>query len=446
MRDLSKVDASQINDICKNILISLFTIIAVLVGSKLLPFYCSPIVGLLGAAFLFSVLHNNKLRGGVNCMLIPYALFFCLISYSFISILVNVFYIWGWMKVPDEFIFFNDPYIPTLWMNPIFFICLWVVYTRRRILRLCVDCRLNNGRHTERGVFGRILNAESRFQIKNLMFLFGALSMVVWAYYIIEYKDINTNAKDRYIFFWISVIAIVLDVFYFLYRYFNLYVDLKQNDELITPEELSEMSAKTYLRYYVICGNKVYLNPESEDATTPSKMGIDTPYFTRRSAAGVTTAEVQQTIRDMTGGKNGELRFFFGRKAPDISKHLVLRFFYFLDGKPEDYKDMNAPGDWYDFEEVKMVYNQNPDLMASMAMNDLTRLATIVVTEKTYNEEGRRRYKIKNYNPSFDLIDVRDSALDFHDDKWMKVSEFNVDKPFFKLRRLVKKLVAKTAK
>lgn len=440
MRDLSKVDGSQIYDICKNIVVCLLTIIAVMVASQILPFYFSPVVGLGGAAFLFSLLYGNKLRGGVNCMLIPYTMFFCLLAYSFISILVNVLYIWGWMHLPDEFIFFNDPYLPMLWFNPIAFLTLLVVYVRRKRLRLCIECRLNNGTHIDRGVFGSILNTESRVQLKNLLVVFGALTFIVWMYYCLEYQAINTNPKDRYVFFWVSVIFMIIDIMYFLYRYYNLYLDLKENNELISPEEMNDMTAKTYLRYYVICGNKVYLNPESEDATIPDHMGIDTPYFVKRAANGVTTPEVHQTIKEMTGGKEGELRFFFGRKTPDIAKHFVLRFFYFLDGKPEDYQEMNAPGGWFDFEEVKEVYNQRPDLMATLAMNDLTRLATIVITEKTYKENGQRRSRLKHYHPSFDLIDVRDSNINFQDDKWLKVSLFNADKPFFRLRRWLNRM------
>lgn len=435
MRDLSKVDGTQIYDICKNIIICLLTLIAVMVASKIFPFYCAPIIGLIGAAFLFSLLYNNKLRGGVNCMLIPYCLFFCLLAYSFISILANVLYIWGWLHLPDEFVFFNDPYIPALWLNPVIFFSLLVIYVRRRNVRLCIECRINNGSHIERGVFGTILNTESRVQLKNLLVLFGGLSVVIWIYYLSTYSNINTNDKDRFVFFWIPVILVLIDCIYFLYRYYNLYLDLKENDELISPEESRYMEAKTYLRYYVICGNKVYLNPESEDATTKSHIGIETPYFTKRSATGMTTPEVLQTIRDMTGGKDGELRFFFGRKAPDLAKHIVLRFFYFLDGNPEDHTEMKAPGGWFDFEEVKVVYNQRPDLMTTLAMNDLTRLATIVVTEKTYDERGRRRNKIKHYHPSFDLIDVRNSNLNFQDDTWIKIAEFNADKPFYKIRK-----------
>lgn len=446
MQDISKVSVTQVFSLWKNVSLGILTLIAVIVGSELLPFYFAPVVGLLGASFLYSILYNNKLRGGTSCMLIPYTLFFCLISYSFISILVNVLYIWGWMRVPDEFIFFNDPYFPTLWMNPIGFLTFLVVYLRRNKLRICVECSVTNGSHQARGVFGSIMNSEKKFQLKNMMMVAGALTVVVWAYYLIEYQSINANGKDHYIFFWITLIALVLDLIYFLYRYYNLYLDLKENNELLSQDEIREMTNKTYLRFYVICGNKIYMDPEMQDLTNPIHFGMDTPFFTKRSASRITTTEVKEIIKDLTGGKEGELRLFFGQNAPDLEKHSVLRYFYFLDGNPEDYTDMNAHGQWMDFEDVKFVYSRHPHMMSKLAASDLTRLATILITQKTFNENGSRKVKLKSYQPSFDLIDVRDSKIDFQSDKWIKIAVFNSDIPFYKFRRFVQNLFKRRRK
>lgn len=447
MKDLSKVSSTQIFDICKNVVVCLLTIIVVMVGSQLLPFYFAPIIGLLGAAFLYTKLYNQKFKNvSGSCMLVAYCLFFSLLAYSFISILVNVAYIWGWMDLPDEFIFFNDPYIPSLWMCPIIFLTLLVMNVRRKRLRLCIECRMHNGNHSNRGVFGSIINTESRVQLRNLIGLFGILTIVVWVYYLIEYQSLNTNGKDRYMFFWVPLVMILVDVIYFFYRYYNLFLDLRDNDELLTPEELQDMSAKTYLRYYVICGNKVFLNPDSEDATNPMHRGIDTPFFTHKQMSGLTGSDVMQAIRQMTGGKEGELRFFFGRRNPDIEKHSVIRYFYFLDGNPEDYPEMNAEGGWFDFEEVKLVYNQRPELMATLAVSDLNRLATIVITEKMYKEDGERRIKLKHYSPTFDLLDVRESDLDFQDDKWLRVAVFNSDSPFYRIRKPLYNFITKRRK
>lgn len=446
MQDISKVSSYQIFNLWKNVSLGLLTLIAVTVASKLLPFYFAPIVGLLGASFLYTLLYNNKARGGSACLLIPYALFFCLIVYSFVSILANVMYIWGWLMIPDEFIFFNDPYIPTLWMNPICFFTLLVIYIRRNRLRLCIDCRTAHGSHSARGVFGSIINTEKRFQLRNLLYLAGALTVVVWIYFLIKYQSINTNAKDRYIFFWITVIALSLDLLYFLYRYFNLYLDLKENNELITPDELREMSTKTYLRFYVICGNKIWMDKEMQDLTNPLHKGVDTPFFTKRSVNGIQPSEVKGIIKGMTKGTEGELRYFFGQKAPDLDKHWALRYFYFLDGKPEDYPDIADTGEWIDFDDIKFLYSKAPQTLGSLTALDITRLATILITQKTFNENGTRKIKLKSYQPSFDLFDVRNSHLDFQDDKWIKISLFNSDVPFYKLRKFINGLFSKKRK
>lgn len=435
MKNLSKVNSWQIFEIWKNISAGLLTVIAVIIASKFLPFYFSPIVGLVGAAVLFTLLYQNKMRQGVNCMLIPYSMFFGLIVYSFVSILVNVLYIWGLLNLPDEFIFFNDPYIPTLWLVPIMFFSLLAINTRRRRLQLCVDCRLQNGSHSNRGLYGSIIGRESKIQLRNLIWLFGVLSVVVWTYYLIKYQSFNTNAKDRYIFFWIAVITLSLDIFYFLYRYFNLYLDLKDNDELITKEDLVEVSGKTYIRYYVICGNDLYLCPNKGDATNPTHSGLDTPFFTSLDTLHVSEHEALEIIQKQTGVKDGELRFFYGRKTPDIANHKVLRYFYFLNGSVDNYHELPEPGLWIDFEEIKKIYSLNPEMLSTMTVSDISRLATIMVTEKTYKESGQRKLKLKSYQPTFDLIDVRESPLNFHDNKWLKIAVYNSDNRFFRIKR-----------
>lgn len=446
MQDISKVSARQIFNLWKNVTLGLLTLLAVMVGSKLLPFYFAPIVGLAGASFLYTLLYNNKLHKGTSCLLIPYSLFFCLIIYSFVSILVNVMYIWGWMRVPDEFIFFNDPYIPALWMNPIGFFTLLIIYLRRNRLKLCMDCSMANGNHSTRGVFGSVISTEKKFQLKNLTMLAGLLTVVVWTYYLIKYQNINTNAKDFYVFFWITTITIVVDMIYFLYRYYNLYYDLKENGELITPEEIREMTTKSYFRFYVICGNKVYLDKDMQDLTNPLHIGMDTPFFIQKTGTRLTDDDAAEMARQLTGINNGELRYFFGQKAPDLEKHYVFRYFYFLDGHPEDYQNMKGKGEWVDFEEVKFAYSRMPEVMGTLAAYDLTRLATILITQKLFNENGTRKVKLKSYKPSFDLIDVRASNLDFQSDKWIKVSQFNADTRFYKWRKKINSFFSKLYK
>jgi membrane protein len=434
MEDLRKVSSMQLYLFWKNLSIGLLTIIAMFSFSKLLPFYLSPVVSLISAAVLYTLLYNNKLKHQSSCMIVPYAIFFCLIAYTFFTILINVLAAWGLIKLPPEIIFFNNPYIPSLVMNPICFVTLLIIYFRRHNLRLCVNCKLHNGDSYERGNLGAILSKESHFQLKNLIIMFGILSAMIWAYYLLVYININVSARDWYVFTWLTIIAFVIDEVYFLFRYYNLYLDLKERNEIITPQELADMTAKTYLRFYVICGNSLYVNPHTLDPKAPYREVIDTPFFTKRSVNGITLTEVRRIIERMTG-LEGELRFFYGRKSPDMSKHSLLRYFYFLDGPTCEYNDIPVDGEWMDFERIKQIYSNNPSRLSPISVADITRLATIVLTEKIFDSRGMRKSKIKTYNPSFSLEDVRHSELDFQDDKWIRISMFNSDTRLYRIKR-----------
>lgn len=435
MEQLKKVNSFQLYLFWKNFSIGVLVLVGVIVFSKLLPDYLSPIVSLAGVAVLYTLLYNNKFSKEFSCMVGTYSIFICLIVYTFVSIIFNILFAWRIVFLPKEFIFFSDPYIPALILIPVCFLTMIGIYMRRHSLTLCTDCKSRYGDFHERGKLGRIINYESQYQITNLLIVFGILSAIIWIYYVVFYQNINANSRDWYIFTWLVIIVLVLDELYFATRYYNLYLDLKENNELITPEDLLSMTQKIYLRYYVVCGNMIYMNKHVIDPKTPFREVIDTPFFTKRSMSGVSVDEVKKIISRLTGVDNGELRFYFGRRGANSEKQSVLRYFYFLDGDIEDYKELKTPGEWMDFNQLKKIYSQNPGKLADMALADTTRLATIIITEKIFNEKGFRKSKIKSYTPTFNLRDVRESQLDFQDDKWIKISLFNSDLKFYRLRR-----------
>lgn len=444
MDDLRKVSSLQLYEFWKNLSLGLLLVIGMLTFSKMLPFYLSPVLSLGCAAILSTMLYNNRQQHTASCMLVLYSLFFCFISYSFVTIILNVLFAWGIVKVPLEFIFFNDPYIPSLLMMPVSFLTLVVIYLRRHKLRICIDCKLDRGDNYERGKLGSILSYESHYQLKNLLLVFGTLSALIWTYYLVFYININQNARDWYVFTWLIIIVFILDELFFIARYYNLYLDLKENDEIISQQELRDMTAKTYLRFYVVCGNSVYVDTHSTDPRESHKEVIDTPFFTKRSVNGITVHEVKRIISKMAGVESTDLRFFFGRKSSDLDNHSILRYFYFLDGTPEDHPELNTDGEWMSFDVIKHIYSTSPTRLADIFVSDITRLATIMLTHKIFDEDGRRRSRIKSYNPSFSLPEVRSSELDFQDDKWIRISLFNSDTRLYGLKKWWRNITGKS--
>lgn len=441
MQNLEKISSTRLTEYWKDLSMGLLILLVVMFLSQALPYYFSPIVALVGAAVMYTMLYNNKLKSLPSCMITIYALFCCMISYSFFSIVINVLYIWGMLELPRELVFFHPPFISSLILDPICAVTLLVIYSRHNNLRYCLNCKFKNGFSIERGKFGELLHKESKNQLLNLFLLFTILSVIVWIYYFTHYdRSADINKRDMYIFSWLNLMMIVLDEAYFAFRYYNLYLDYQESGEIITEQELSDMTVKTYLRFYVICGNSIYLNDRMVDPSMPFRQIIDTPFVTKRNVNGITTAEVEGIIHKMTGVP-GHLRFFYGRKNPDLKKHSLLRYFYFLDGTPEDYPEMRVMGKWIDFNRVKHVYNQSPTLINKMMLSDISRMTTIVLTQKIFDQRGYRKIKAKSYQPTYDLLEVRDSDYDFQDDKWIRVAMFNSDSKGFFMRRLWKKML-----
>ncbi|MDE6650650.1 MAG: hypothetical protein K2K45_12050 [Muribaculaceae bacterium] len=446
MDNLRKINSMQLYYLWRNLAISLLCIGMVMGGSHMLPPYMAPVLSLSLCAILYTMLWNNRVQGESGCMVIVETMLYSLICYTFISVLFVVIQVLELYHFPNEIIFFNDPFLPSLILLPTSLAVTLFALFFKNSMPAYRQFRTEYGNVKERGYFGFITGKETDYQLKNLSVVFSILTCVIWWYYLNEYVNINQNGRDWYVFLWIVIIMVFLDEVYFMIRYYNLYLDLLEHNEIITPEELRDVTARTYLRFYVICGEYVYVDPNAFDRLNQIKGVYDSPFITKRTVNGIPTSDVRRIVEDMTGQKGGELRFFFGRPLAGVDKHSLLRYFYFLDGDISDYPDMKMSGQWVHFDKVKQLYSLQPGKMATNALNDLSRLSTIILTERLFDEDGNRKNRIKSYKGSFSLADVRNSKLDLQDDKWIKVAQFNSDTRFFKLKKFLRELYGNGSK
>lgn len=422
----------------RNLALGLATIVIVMTFSSIMPPYLSPVVSLLCAIGVYALIYNTKAKLGGACILMLYSIFVSLVVYSFVIVLLCLLNSWKIIELPPTMLV-QGMFVPILFIAPVFFITISLVYLLRSHLKICVDCKLNYGDSYERGRIGSVHNNETSFQFKNVLWLLAILTIITWSYYLFLFVDINLNERDSYIFTWLTVIFILSDEIYFIYRYYNFYLDLREQDEILTPAEIEELGDSIYLRFYVVCDNQSFLDPNTEDLIDPSRKVIDTPFFIKIPKFNNNKPYILKTIERLTGTSGGELRFFFTRTSQFNSNRQIARYFYFLDGKPEDYPNIPAEGKWIPFNKCKEIYMTNPSSMASIYVADFTRLATIMLTEKIFDERGYRKLRLRNYKPTFTLDDVRKSTLDFQDNKWLKISMFNSDDKFFRLRRLFRR-------
>ena len=110
--------------------------------------------------------------------------------------------------------------------------------------------------------------------------------MTIFIYYNVLYVDININNRDSFIFVWLTIIVLIIDIFYFLIRYYNLYLDLKESNHILLPEEINNKNELLFLRYYLICGNYIYLSSNNYKNLNQGK--LDTPFFIKINSSKIT--------------------------------------------------------------------------------------------------------------------------------------------------------------
>lgn len=386
---------------------------------------------------------SNEHSEQPGCMVVPQVMFYTLLIYSFTSIMLVIIYSMHLAPIPAEFVFFNNPYISSLTLLPIGLLVTTYTLLFSRSMPVCKRCIARTGGIRERGYFGYVTAQESKIQLRNLFAFFALLTAYIWWYYLDRYVDVNQNGRDWYVFVWIIILLIALDEIYFMTRYYNLYLDFQEHNEIITPDEIRDMTARTYLRYYVICGEYIYIDKNASDRVTNNKGIFDTPFTSKKTVNGIQQIDIRRIIEKMTGHKGGELKFYYGRHINGNNKVSVLRYFYFLDGDISDYSDIEMPGEWIHFDDIKRTYQEAPNRIGSNALNDLSRIFTIILTERDFDENGMRKNLIKSYRRNITLADIRKTELDLQDDKWIHIAHFNSDIKFYKLKKTLRNIMGK---
>ncbi|MDO4335097.1 MAG: hypothetical protein Q4C37_04605 [Bacteroidales bacterium] len=440
MNDLRKVNSLQLYYLWRNLAIALLCIAMTVIATHMLPHYMAPVVSLFFCSVLYTMMWNDEHSPQPGCMIMPQIAFFSLLVYSFLNIVLVIMHVMHVVAVPDELMFFNQPFMPALTLLPITFLSIIFTMAFRLSTPVCSRCHARSGGLRDRGYFGFITSRESRLQLKNVAVLFALLSVVVWWYYLDIYVNVNQNGRDWYMFVWLIVLLIVIDEVYFIMRYYNLYLDFLEHNEIITPDEIRDMTACTYLRYYLICGEYVYVDKNAYDRVAQRENVLDTPFTTKKTMNGIHQIDVRKIIESMAGVTGGELKFFFGRHVTGNNKVSVLRYFYFLDGEVEDYNSIEAPGYWIHFRQIQLLYKHTPNIIGTNGLNDLSRLFTIMMTERDFDENGVRKNQIRSYRRSITLADVRKTQIDLQDDKWIHIAHFNSDIKFYKFKKLMRNM------
>jgi len=318
------------------------------------------------------------------------------------------------------------PFITSLVVFPVLALnCVWQI-CRGYKTRFCTECRARGGYFPGGGVVATVYSRESRYQVTMLLYMSLAFMAIQWWYYFCYYINLSFNSPDRFFFVYMPAVVIVLTMIFMWMRLSNLAA-------IIGPLSMGERKQATAVRYMVVSGDRMLLQASDTGR-------YDTPAHTEVAAPeGLTPEMARDEFARMLGGTGFSLRYLYTSKSHDLHTD-VTHYAVFLpdgaDGRPGASGWLR--GDWLSLDDIDRLL-KSAGLAAEMA-DEIYRVYTITMAWKTYDRNARRLYPIRNYRPTFRLRDFKNWDVDYTDLSWFDIAGNNQDRPFFRLRRMWRRL------
>lgn len=427
-------------NIWSNWAIALAVPVAVIMLAPVVPKSVMPAVCYVMALLLFVWIRNNRKIDTPACLKIPYVIALTMFWVG------TLFLIFELLKVIHAQYGLNGqpynpsmPYIAVLVMAPVGITVAAYFIRKGSRCAYCRDCEARSGQLSERGFMGKIYTQESDFQERMLLGMWCFLTVVAWGYYFVFYININLNSSDRFFYIWMPTAVYVLSLIYMGVRYYSFWMYYSAHD----PVNANDILGFSRLRFLVICGNRMLINiPDAttdpadiEDvlADTPAKMTIS-------FRTSLNKIEAYEIFARHSGIRKADVRpLYVSSDRSNVTN--ILHFAAYLDST-DDAAGSHLTGKWLTLGEIQMIHDLH--LTSPLLEAELDRIHRTVMAWKTYTLDGKRLYAIKHYRPTFRLSDMRSWDVDYNDSRWLFVEMNNEDRPFFRLRRLWRRLITGT--
>ncbi|MGM9841423.1 MAG: hypothetical protein ACI31D_04395 [Candidatus Limisoma sp.] len=378
-----------------------------------LPFGICQFLTLIMALGLFAFVRRNRYSRYETCALIPYnaarALFVLTIAYVAIDVIFH--------DLPDEKI---KPY-KALIVPIVGILVLLEIYLRAGRTPFCVDCMMRNGSPFERRILGHIYSSENHYLVPRLLFITGLVVVLGWGHWYFAFLTDYPEWSDSFVFYFLPLIVFVIDALVLGYRYYLL--------STFGQEQSSALAGGTKeLRVILICGNRVCYR-EGHDGL------FDTPFTVNDAFSEIISAGVVREYMNKSVGES-TMKFCYG--TIDIrGRKAVEHYFCFVDS--EDVVEQFAADEgvqlqWMEKDEIAA--NFRSEKFSPFAVAEISRVFNIMVTSKIFDLSGRRKIKMRGYVPTFSIDEIRNSDVDFSNNRWMILSRFNKGSSFYWLRLL----------
>lgn len=397
-----------------------------------------PFVAFALQGMLFISVRNNRQRLFPICHLLPFTVMRIMFWSGIVMLIINGLYSrWIVDRVFDvESINHEIPFITQLIVGPVSIAVILWSKIKKNELAFCRDCKMSHGTPAERGFLGILFTQEGQFQTQLMLGLAIFCTVISWIYYIGFYSNSFFSRMDKYIFIWSPLLLFIAALIYSAIRYISIWRYYEQNIEGTNIRT----GRNTRIRYILIHDNYLGLKvPDtSREQMAPGDSKIDTPaWLVTRFQHHVSDFDAQEYFRQLTHIPHADVRFAYSNLSGNADCNIFHFLVYLTEEQKETYSSSNEEVEWFTLHEVGKLINSNQTNPLLSA--EIVRIHTMAMAWKTYYPDGKRRYAIKHYNPTFRLRDLHKWDIDFNDPKWLKVADNNEDVRFYRLRRFWRK-------
>lgn len=390
-----------------------------------------PLLAFAGLMIVHVFNNRNSRSGAPFCPLFTVATNYSLIASFVIMVVINLINS-RWLiytTIGGRFANPEIPYISTLVVYPAMVFGYGYAMCFRGNTSMCDACRERAGYSIKDTLERNVFHHEVRFQMRLSFWIAVVMMAVTWTYYFVLYINVNINTPDAFYFFALPGMIYLFSLVYFYMKFGSLDFEI----QMLTGVDDSKFH--TLEHFMIVRGDKLLLRQLEVDHTP---IGLwDSPAIHKRAfTQELTDSQAAEDFKRLSGIDGFSLRQLF---ITTTDKQNCYHYAVFVD----DDADIPAlGGKWCTLLDVDLLLKAG-QITRPLAY-ELHRVYTMTMAWKTYDREGRRLYEIRNYRPTFKLIDFKDWDIDYSDVHWLSVAQNNEDKRFYRLRRFWRHYVTGT--
>lgn len=395
------------------------------IAGLFVPLKFHPFLTLVLSLLLFSFVKSNRVSKAEVCAVVPYIAARTLFCFTVLSIIVGLFRIG--MKSNNAGVFWAEEMQvhSILSLSALFVFVTFLMKKRRWNNTICADCLLRNGTPQEREMLGHIYVSETGYLFARLMKLFGLLFFLSVISLVLHHVNTYSSVFLNVVYVGIPLLVVVSDIILCRSRYF------------VIGRIQAEKSKTKYpfggefklIRILLIAQDGLYLVERNGEKDTPFE-------FYEGFSEQMSLSSVNRYMENTLGfpfPENG-IRFCYG--TIDVTnKRSIEHYLCFTDNRMDtecfEKKNMMS-GKWFGKQDLEMKFGHG---FSKIACSEFHRIYVVMQTNRMYFPNGQKKVGIKGYAPSFSLSDLKNTDVDFSDNRWMLLSKFNKDDSFYFLKK-----------